>query len=142
VLREIVDGFATVLSDAGVGVWNPDPNAAYAPGELGIYYGDLSDPDDGIALSVWIVSANIAETVVGLQAMVRRGGADRGPCDDTADAVFDVLHAMEYRALPSGVRIASCLHQAGADLGQDSAQRWARADTYYASVAWPTPNRH
>jgi hypothetical protein len=83
----------------------------------------------------------LADSVVGLQVMTRKAGADPRPTNDLADDAFDQLHGLHDVDLSTGIHVVSCVRRSGVMLGQDDLRRWLRSDNYYVTAYRPAPNR-
>lgn len=140
--RDLLEGVAQWLADAGVGVWNP--TGVYGSGDTGIILRTLpGSPDRVIVLSSYTVSddPSLSDSVTGLQVITRWGGADPRPTDDLTDAVFNQLHGATGVDLVTGVRVVEALHRSGVTLGQDQNQRWRTSSNYYLTTHRPSLHR-
>jgi hypothetical protein len=139
---DLITGYAVLLDAADVATWAPAGD--YTEDQVGITVQAVpSSPAGLVALSTFPVSddPSLSDSVLGLQVHVRLPGQDPRPVNDTADAIFDLLHGAQNLVLSTGVHVVECLHRSGALLGQDDLKRWSRADNYYLTVWRPSTNR-
>lgn len=137
----LVAGVAELLDAAGVGVWSAD----------GTYDGTApaitvrampATPDAVLTLSAYGVSDDpyTADTVTGVQVMMRTGGTDPSTTDDMADAVFDALQGLAS-VVVGGVTVLEVERHSSLSLGRDDLNRWVTSDNYYLTVHHPAPHR-
>ncbi|MBB4915096.1 minor capsid protein [Streptosporangium saharense] len=142
--RDLLSGLAMLLAEAGVGEWNP--TGVYDGTRTALTIGGLpASPDTAIALAIYGVGRagdDAAQTDASVQVQFRvRGKADPRVVDDLADLVFDALHGLSDRVLPTGVLVLLSQRRIVAPLDRDSNGRWERADCYELLVDRPSPYR-
>lgn len=118
---------ATMLNDAGAGIWRPD-GPAYAAAEIGIHYGAIPvSPDQGIGLTIYNTDDDV---VVGtktrwLQARTRGLKGRSDGADALSATVFAALQGVTHRA---GIAL---MHRVSSlPLGADENGRQERSDNY------------
>lgn len=138
---DLVAGLASILADAGAGTWSP--TGTYAATDTAITIRAMpATPDACITLSPYAVSddAYTADSVTGVQVMMRTGETDPRTTDDLCDAVFAVLHGI-YAADVGGVPVQSVARHSSLSLGRDDLNRWVTSDNYYVTALHPAPHR-
>ena len=138
----LVKGVGQMLTELGIGVWRDA--GVYAPGEVGIFY--AVEPESPASLIVLTPyggedSPTLSTTTLGLQVRCRGGDANPKSADDLAARVFDALHSATQVRLSTGVLVTQILRTSWTMLGQDSAQRWTRADNYQCTMHYPSSER-
>jgi hypothetical protein len=139
---DLLIGFAQLLAAAGLGTWTP--SAGYPAGATGIVLDDTPETlDRAIQLSSYPVTEDttFGGDDIGLQVIVRWGGADPLPSRRLDEQIFQALHGRSHFTLPTGLRITSCSRRSAASLGKDGSKRWSRSANYYVHVHHPSTYR-
>lgn len=137
--RDLLDGLAQLLADAGHGVYRP--GGVYGPDEdiTAIGYGTRPEaPDRILWLNTYPVEdTDLSSVTTGVQVWCRAGG---GPLDvsDLADALFAELHNRQRLVLGT-TRVALIWRQSQALLGQDAHGRQELTANYYVRATRPAP---
>lgn len=138
---DLTAALAGLLDAAGVGVWSA----------AGTYDGTApaitirampATPDAVITLSAYGVSDDpyTADSVTGVQVMVRTGGTDPRTTDDLADAVFSAFQGLTG-VTTGDAKVLAVARRSSLSLGQDDLNRWVTSDNYYLTVHHPAPHR-
>jgi len=93
--REFLEGVASILDDAGVGVYSPD--AALDPGDTAITIRRQGDsPDRCVTLTPYVprITEGRDTLVLGVQVICRGVPRDPLDVDDIADEVYNALHEL------------------------------------------------
>lgn len=142
--KDILTGFAVLLSSASIGLtWRPD-GTAYAAGETGILLRAVPpEPDRIVTLSTYGLGdeATYADSTVGLQVRTRSGSPDPTDVDSMDDAIADVLLGNYPLTLSTGVRIVTLIRSSTVSLGQDDSKRWGQSSNYTLGLYRPGPHR-
>ena len=136
---DLTNGFAVLLSTAGIGQWRPD-GTAYTGILPAITVRKMPEaPNAAITLSTFDVSNEpaLSVSVIGLQIMTRAAGADPRGTDDLSAAIFDQLHGRTRFALSTGVQVTSVYRKSSISLGEDDVLRWTTSSNYYVEVWRP-----
>jgi hypothetical protein len=136
-VRALVEGFAQLLADAGVGVWSPDD--PYGADDIAIVYGTERPISNQQVILNWVDLDQHPEITQGsglLQVTVKGLPNDRGSTDDLSYAAFAVLHGLTDRSLGPAL-VVQCLRRNSTPMGQDDKLRVERADHYDVDVEWP-----
>lgn len=137
--RDVLDGLAQLLADAGVGVYRP--GGVYADGEVitAIGYGTRPEaPDRILWLNTYPVEdSDLTSVVTGVQVWCR-AGPDPLDITDLADAVFAALHNRQ-RLNFGTTQVALIWRQSQALLGQDAHGRQELTANYYVRATRPAP---
>lgn len=140
-VRDLVEGFAQHLADAGVGVWSPD--APYGADDVAIVYGtERPIPNQQVILNWTDLDQHpeITQSAGMLQVTVKGLPNDRGSTDDLSYAAFAALHGVTQLPLGAAL-VVQCLRRNSVPMGQDDHLRVERADHYDVDVEWP-PTSH
>ena len=92
---ELIDGFAALISAAGIAVW--DPAGVYTADQTGIFRKVLPPaPDRAIALTIVDTSDDPTMPLGSKMLQVRGRGVPGDPTDvdDLLDPIFTVLHGL------------------------------------------------
>jgi len=143
----MLKGFAQLIEMHTIAVFKD--SGSYASNEVGITIQAVPDQPDGvIALSAYSVTDDptLSDSVFGLQARVRRGGANPTPTNDLADELFDLLHGLADFELPAvdgwaGVWVVSCERRSQVSGGQDRNNRWSDIQNFHVTIHAPSANR-
>jgi hypothetical protein len=135
---DIANGFAAIISGAGVGV-TFNTSGVYQPTDTGIVMKSVPAlPNRIVVLTVVPLTDELAAPSGQVMVQVRLRGLPNAPLDvdDLGDAIKPFLHGLKNVTMGS-VFVAQCNRQQSVPLGQDSATRWERADQYYLDVEYP-----
>lgn len=138
---QFLAALAQHLEDNAAGVWHPD-GSNYAAGETAIIMrGIPSAPDRLITLATYPVTAarGMQDITVGVQFRIR-GTPDPRVCQDTADALFELLDSSGHQ-IWGDIRISDVWRQSYASLGQDALNRWEASHNYYVEAMRRTASR-
>lgn len=141
----LLNGLAVYLAAGGIGA-TYNSSGLYTATQTGIAFGKLPDtPDSAIVLSAYGIGQDdpsLSDSGLGVQVICRCGGADPRLAADLSDAVFDLLHGVQHLTLSTGVHVIQCRRNSGpASLGQDSNNRWALTQNFYADLHRPSSFR-
>ncbi|WP_327671823.1 MULTISPECIES: minor capsid protein [unclassified Streptomyces] len=136
----LLGGIATLLADAGVGIYRPD--AVIADPDTGIFRGVMpATPDRALAINDYPVEdGGGTDVTTGVQIRMR-AGPDPDAIADLADLVRDVLHMREHYEL-DGVHVALSWRQSQAWIGQDTHGRMELTSNFYFRTTRPGPHQH
>jgi hypothetical protein len=138
---DIANGFAQILVNASIGVFNP--SGAYQPADTAIVMKNVPvSPDRLVTVTVVPLTDDVAVTQGQVMVQLRFRGVPNVPLDvdDLGDSVSPLFHGLRSTQMGS-VYVVQCLRQQSVPLGQDAAKRWERADQFYLDVEYP-PNPH
>jgi hypothetical protein len=139
--NELVAGFAVLLEQAELGVWNPS-GALPVGGTLITQQAAPADVSRLIALTAYGVDdSGATSSTYGLLVRTRWEGADPRPVNRLAGDIFRALHQRADFTLWTGIRVYFIERVSWTTLGQDGSKRWSRTDNYYVTAHRPTPNR-
>lgn len=137
--RDLLHGTATLLADAGLGVYRP--GGVYGPDEdiTAIGYGTRPEAPDRI---LWlnpypVEDTDLTSVITGMQVWCRVG-PDPLAVADLADGVFAALHN-RGRLLLGDTQVALIWRQSQALLGQDEHGRQELTANYYVRATRPAP---
>ncbi|MGH3586691.1 MAG: minor capsid protein [Pseudonocardia sp.] len=137
--RQLVDGLAALLQEAGLGTYRPS-GPAYGAGDTAIVAGVMPEaPDRVLLLTPYSVEdTDLPDGITGMQVRMRAG---RDPRDvgDLADDVRDLLHNRRHYQL-GGVHVALSWRESQAPLGQDRHGRHELTSNYYLRASSGGPN--
>lgn len=140
---DLLTGIAVYLAAGSIeATWNT--SGAYTALQTGIVLGNIPQtPDRVITLTTYAVddSAQLSDSVIGVQVRCRAEGADKRKVDNLDDSIFNLLHGLRGVTLSTGVFIVQCLRNSAASLGQDEGSRWMTTANYYLSVHRPSTHR-
>lgn len=134
----LMDGLASLIADAGLGVYKPD--GLYATDETGVLFTVMPDePDRVIVLTSYPVEdTDLTDAITAVQVRMR-AGRDPRDVDGLADGLFDLLHNRRGLVL-GGVQVALIWRQSQAPMGQDVHGRQEISANYYARTTRPSPH--
>jgi len=140
--RDLLVGFAQMLNDSGIGVYNP--SGVYTPTQTGIVFKTVPQgPDRCIILTVVPLIDSVEIPMGKTLLQVRTRGLPNQPLDveDLGDACFDLLQNIKNLTMGS-THIIQCLRNSSVPMGQDNSKRWERVDHMYIDLDYPpTVNR-
>lgn len=141
--KELLEGIATFLAGAGVGVtWSAD--GVYTSTQTGIFMMHTPQAPDRVVVLNLVDNADDPTMPLGQKMLQVRGrGNPNDPLDvaELLDPIFDVLHGRTNWPI-GGQTIIQILRRVSAPLGADSSVRFERVDQYYMDVdAAPTALR-
>lgn len=132
-------GVADLISDAGIGVWNP--TGAYTTGQVGISIMKVpQSPDDLIVLTPYRVQDSLLnDSIEGLQIRTR---GDQNPLTvlERDAALFNLFEGM-HDVVIGGVPVALIWRQSQLPGPQDQNDRWECSSNYYCRITDPTTYR-
>ncbi|MFC8583288.1 minor capsid protein [Streptomyces sp. NPDC057217] len=137
--RDLLDGYARLLAEAGVGIYRE--NGIYTATETGITITAVPDtPDRILCLTPYDVDSTSGGTdmVEGLQVRIRTG-TDPRPVLDLEDQVFGLLHMREHTTV-GGVHVALSWRQSWSWIGADARRRQELTANYYLRVSRTSPH--
>jgi hypothetical protein len=139
--REVKRGVSAVLAEETYLAWiDPDaePQAAYGPGDVGLYDGVLpSEPATAVMLNTYTVAMHPVP-IIGVQFHV--AALDPDEMTRAVQAISDTLEGRWGGTLGS-VRLVTAAWQSGTPLGQDANGRRGRTDNYYLTISRTIPRR-
>ncbi|MFE6500773.1 minor capsid protein [Kitasatospora sp. NPDC057738] len=132
---DLIEGFAVMLADAGLGTWRP--SGVYTAAETGITVAMMPpEPDRAICLTPYpVADGPMTEAVVGVQVRMRAGRDPRAVLG-LADGVFDLLHNRAH-AVVGGIKCPLIWRNSQAWIGADSRDRMELTANYYLNVSRP-----
>lgn len=134
---DLIDGFAQLLHDAGLGTYRP--TGTYAAGDIAIVAGIVPPtPDRLVCLTAYNIvrPTGLANTNASIQVRTRAPAG--GSADAIADPIHDYLDGLTHVTV-GGIRIAQILHASGPGaLGLDGNNRPGRTDNYQLTAERPT----
>ncbi len=134
---DISQGFAQIIEDAGLAVFNE--SGKYDDADTGILMKAVPpSPDRIVTITVVPLSDDIAAPQGQVMVQLRYRGAPGEPLDvdELADAVKPLFHGLTN--MPMGDHtVVQCDRRQSVPLGQDSSKRWERADQFYLDVEYP-----
>lgn len=137
--RDLFDGYARLLAEAGVGVYRD--TGVYTAAETGLTIASIPDaPDRIVCLTPYDVDSTSGTTDVieGLQVRIRAGTDPRAALD-LEDAVFALLHMREH-AVIGGVPVALSWRQSWSWIGADVRRRQELTANYYLRLNRTSPH--
>ncbi|MFF9284868.1 minor capsid protein [Streptomyces griseosporeus] len=139
-LRDLVDGLARTLADAGVATYRT--SGAYTAGETAITDTVMpSTPDRAVVLTAYDTTDDPALTDCTIAVQVRtRVGLDPRECADLDDAAFAVLHGLRDRQFGTA-RVVLVKRDNSAPMGRDANGRHERTSTYTIRAQRPASDR-
>lgn len=141
--RDLLEGVAWQLHNAGIGVYRPD--GVYTTADIGIVHKNTpTSPDRCIILNSYTPgNTDDADQPLGTVAVqFRVRGRPNRPLDtnETLDAIFRLLQGQEqYRY--GTVQATQVYRYTSIPMGQDASKRSEHADNYYIDVELP-PTLH
>lgn len=133
--NDVLTGYATLISGAGLGVFKP--NGVYAATDLGIFLGTMPDaPDRCIVLNVIPLTAAVTVSLNNVALQVAARGARNNPLDANTilDPIMDLLHGRMYDVFGT-TTVNQSLWVSGVPMGQDASVRTERADRYSLDIS-------
>lgn len=119
--RQVLDGLAQLIADAGLAVYHP--GTAYAGSEIGIYFGAWpATSTRGVKLNAYQAVDRVTSPAEQYVQVATRVSTSYLGALDALDAVRDLLHRRAHFDLGQ-VRIALCVRTSTADLGLDQTSR-------------------
>lgn len=139
-LRDLVDGLARTLADAGVATYRP--SGAYTAGETAITDTVLPDkPDRAVVLTAYDSGDDPALTDCTIAVQVRtRASLDPREVADLDDAVFGALHGLRDRRFGTA-RVRFIKRDNSGAMGRDAQGRHERASNYTVRAQRPVSDR-
>jgi len=135
VTDDLLNGHATLIAGAGLGVFNP--SGVYASSDLAIFLKIMPDAPDRCIVLNWIPltdEVNIPEGSGLLQIAARSARNNPIDVDNILDPIFDLLQNKTGYTL-GATTVDQCLRVGAVPMGQDSLVRFERADKYTLTVA-------
>jgi hypothetical protein len=141
-MRDLAVGFANLIADSGLGVYNP--TGAYAATDTAIVFKDLP-PAPNRCIVLTAVPLTDAEVIplgkVLVQVRLRGNPNDPLDVDDLGDAITDLVHGARNLTFGS-THAVQILRNSSVPMGVDNAKRWTRIDHFYVDLDYPaTANR-
>ncbi|WP_432182033.1 minor capsid protein [Streptomyces sp. NBC_00063] len=135
----LLGGIAVLLSEAGIGVYQPD--SVIEDPATGIFRGVMpASPERALGLTAYPVQdTHLTDATTGIQIRMR-AGRDPDAVDDLADAVFEVLHNREHFKA-GAVHVELSWRQSQAWIGQDAHGRMELTANYYLRTTRPGPHQ-
>ncbi|MFD8611079.1 minor capsid protein [Streptomyces sp. NPDC059631] len=139
-LRDLVDGLARTLADAGVATYRP--TGVYKAGETAITDTAMPDaPDRAVVLTAYDTTDDPALTDCTVAVQVRtRAGTDPREVADLDDDLFGVLHGLRDRQFGTS-RLVFMKRDNSASLGRDANGRYERTSNYTVRAQRPATDR-
>lgn len=127
--NDLLNGLATLLDDAAIGVFRPD--GVIETGETGLFRSVMPDqPDRAIAINDYpVADDDTTNAITGVQFRMR-AGRDPDAIGDMADAVFNALHNRRHYEV-GGIHVALSWRQSQAWIGQDVHGRMELTSNFY-----------
>jgi len=139
-LRDLVDGLARTLADAGVATYRPA--GVYTAAETAITDTVMPDsPDRAVVLTAYDTTDDPALTDCTVAVQVRtRAGVDPREVADLDDAVFGVLHGLRDRQFGTAA-VRFIRRDNSASMGRDAVGRFERTSNYSVRAQRPPSDR-
>ncbi|MCX5362877.1 minor capsid protein [Streptomyces sp. NBC_00124] len=139
-LRDLVDGLARELAEAGVATYRP--TGVYASTETAITDTAMPDqPDRAVVLTAYDSADDPDLTDCTVFVQVRtRAGQDPRDVADLDEAAFRVLHGLRDRRYGTA-RVGLMKRDNSASMGRDSAGRFERTSNYTLRGQRPQSDR-
>ncbi|GAA5056456.1 minor capsid protein [Streptomyces similanensis] len=139
-LRDLVDGLAQTIADAGAATYRP--TGVYKPGETALTDTVMPDsPDRAIVLTAYDTTDDPAMTDCTVAMQVRtRAGADPRDVADLDEAVFLALHGLRDQTFGTAA-LRFMKRDNSASLGRDATGRFERTSNYTVRAQRPASDR-
>lgn len=141
-MSDLIDGFAQLIADNDLGVWNE--SGTYTASQTGIFRMFVApSPDRILAISSVPMTANVALPMGSALVQIRGRGNANNPDDvnELLDPILQLVTGLTNQTMGS-THIVQVQFQSSAPLGMDQNFRWERADQYLVDIDTPpTSNR-
>lgn len=135
-------GFAQILADAGVGVWDVNRTWTDTDTQVAIIVGAVpQDPTQVVVLAHYAVrdDPRFNDSTVGIQIRIR-GDDQPQTVQDRNDAIFGLLQGM-HDTIVGGVPVVLVSRNSSLPMGPDQNNRLEYSSNFYVEVAWATTYR-
>lgn len=134
----LMTGIGQLLDAEGLAAFTT--SGTYPEDDWAVFIGLTPDkPDKAITLMAYPVEdTDLTSVITGVQIRFR-GQRDPREVENTADAVYDLLHNREHWVC-NGVPVNLSWRQSGTWMGQDPNQRIERVENFYLRTERTSPN--